>query len=115
MRQASIFLGLIVAGVLLVVASFFANQIAPARQAWSDEQAEAYQQAAIDFHASTFSRPSDENNAKTAAAEAAYLEQRDQLNSARNRGMRIANFLRGLGVVSLLVGVVGAIRTKDQT
>jgi hypothetical protein len=104
--------GLIVAGVGLLLISFFWSGQAVSRASWSAEQAKEYQAASVKLHSlsqeSVAASGSNNDKAlreKLAQAETEYKAIRSQLDSAIDRPKYVTFALRILGLVMAIAGL----------
>jgi len=118
-------LGLVAAGVLLVVLSFLLPGLVGGKTAWSDEQAEVYSQATSKMHQLGHERNPNaharehgnaphatEHDAQQSAAKFEEAKEHvEQLNAelgrARTRGQTTAAWLQWIGALCVLLGGVG--------
>ena len=113
---ASIVVGVILLGCLLVRSQFSADKLV----SWSEQQAKEYQQAGDDVHRLTYSLPpqdGDEGNTTDplTEAKARFARAQQDLRDARNRADRTGLLLKWGGIGFIAVGAMGffASRSRD--
>ena len=106
--------GFIAAGLILVVASVIWPKLDTGRSSWSDEKAKAYQDVSLDYHNLSFRDPNKAENRRLLDETKAKFEVlKSELDSSRERGNKVATWLRWTGVVLAIVGGVGVMTTRE--
>jgi hypothetical protein len=113
---------LLLAGILLILASFLLPAGAVGRANWSPEQAKKYQSAAVKLHRLSHEslHPSPDADQQAARnelqqAEQDYRDMKSQLDAAITRPKYVGWGLRGLGILLLAAGGFGTVYVRAPT
>lgn len=127
MKGSALAIGTMVVGLILTAAGPLAVALLPAGVYWSEEDHEAYQKAAADFHAATYVEadhnspahthelPADaEGKAKLEAFRQEYQRQEARLKAAQSSRGWLGIGLRGIGVLLAAAGVLLFVRARQK-
>lgn len=109
-----LFAGLVGLGVILLVASFLWPRLDDGRSTWTDDKASAYQEVSARYHGLSVGNPNKPENRRLLDETKAKFEVlKSELDSTRERGNRVAAWLRWTGVVLAIVGAAGVMTTRE--
>jgi hypothetical protein len=110
-RRRQTALGLLLAGIALILVSFLWPSLPIGKPAWSEDQAKEYQSASATLHGLSHKYENELNHAKNGALPTEFQQAKDkyehlhqQLNEARQGPSRLATLLFCGGILFSLVG-----------
>jgi hypothetical protein len=122
MRTRRLAPALIGSGTLLVLASWFWPSPAVGRGGWSEQDAQALNEAAAAMHAAEHEHnesaggpKSDKAEDRSTSAQRRYQELRNRLTDAQSRGARTAIMMRYLGLAVAVAGVVAHLANSQPS
>ncbi len=100
-------IGLVVLGMLLIVAAFLWPRLMPTENLWTDDQATEYSAAAAHYHNLSFqyaNRTDQKSVSEVESAEEEYEQKRKQLDSALSWRAMGETLFRWTGIASSIAG-----------